>query len=173
MKLTPLLACLALAACAVPEAPTLDGSHRQPINDAATVRLLQRGFSVATATTPPVDQSGELQPSGEMSRIFRYHFPVGSAALKLSAREMAELLPVARNAKRIEVRARTDTDEADLNTANRRAVAARRVLIQNGVAPSRISVNSLSGADLLDKNGTPEGRALNRRVEIEVIGQRT
>jgi len=157
----PFLACLALAACSsAPDAPTVDGSRRVPINDAKTVLAIQQG---KTHTAPTE------------SRVFRYHFPSGGTRLKLSAHDLADLMPLARQAERIEVRARTDApapDNNDLITAKRRAESARDILVANGVNRGKITLNYLSGGDYLDNNMTPEGRALNRRVEIEVFTQK-
>ena len=166
----PFLICLFFAACShAPDAPTVDGSQRIPVNDAATISMLQRGFSVSTTTS-----ASALSTSASLSRVFRYHFPVGGSGLNLSPSELADLMPLARQANKIIVRARTDANvpnEADLLTAQRRAESAKRVLIANRVPANKIMLNYVSAGDYLGDNATVEGRALNRRVEIEVFGQ--
>jgi outer membrane protein OmpA-like peptidoglycan-associated protein len=131
--------------------------------------MLQRGFSVSTTTSVSARST-----STSLSRVFRYHFPVGGSNLSLSPNELAEIMPPARQANKIVVRARTDANapsNADLLTAQRRAESAKRILIANGVPANKIMLNYVSADDYLGDNSTTEGRALNRRVEIEVFGQ--
>jgi len=161
----PLIACLTLAACAAPVAPTLNGSNRQPINSAETIRMFKQG---APTTQAPA-------PRAAMPEVFRYYFPVGGYTLDLSAREKATLIQRARSAEKVIVRARTDAKVSsgdDLLTARRRAENARLLLTDGGVEPQKITANYQSGGDYLDDNSTPEGRARNRRVEIEMIGRK-
>ncbi|HEX7639010.1 MAG TPA: OmpA family protein [Burkholderiaceae bacterium] len=72
----------------------------------------------------------------------------------------------------VAVRARTSNDRAtpsDEALALARALAARRYLVAHGVSPLKITINYSSASDYLVPNDTPEGRALNRRVEIEMF----
>lgn len=52
--------------------------------------------------------------------------------------------------------------------SGQRANAVRDYLINCGVAPSRLMAKGIPMADYIADNDTPEGRALNRRVEITV-----
>ncbi|MCR5860165.1 OmpA family protein [Mesorhizobium sp. J428] len=73
---------------------------------------------------------------------------------------------------RIEVRGRTDAarpSAGDETIAARRAAAARDWLIHQGVPARVISVNYASAADPIGGNNYSGGRALNRRVDIEII----
>lgn len=70
------------------------------------------------------------------------------------------------------VSGRTSTQrpsEKDESLALARAVASRDYLIKRGVSPLKIMVNYASAADFVADNGTPEGRYLNQRVDIEMI----
>ena len=70
-------------------------------------------------------------------------------------------------------RGRTDGDvesPAESRVARERAAAARAFLVQAGVDPARIRTTYQPVGDHTSDNGTPEGRALNRRVEIELYG---
>ncbi|MDE5880481.1 MAG: hypothetical protein K2H60_02020, partial [Muribaculaceae bacterium] len=44
----------------------------------------------------------------------------------------------------------------------------RNYLIKCGVAPDRLIAKGIPMADYIASNDTPEGRALNRRVEIHI-----
>jgi len=53
--------------------------------------------------------------------------------------------------------------------ALKRALSARKYLVDRGVSPLKIMVNFASAADYVTENITPEGRYQNQRVEIELI----
>lgn len=72
--------------------------------------------------------------------------------------------------KRVRVEAYTDSSGAeDYNQAlsQRRADSVRQYLIDNGIAAERIEALGRGEADPISSNDTPEGRARNRRVELE------
>lgn len=52
--------------------------------------------------------------------------------------------------------------------SEQRANAVRNYLINCGVSPSRLTAIGIPMADYVASNDTPEGRALNRRVEIKI-----
>jgi outer membrane protein OmpA-like peptidoglycan-associated protein len=49
-------------------------------------------------------------------------------------------------------------------------LSVRDYLINQGVAASRIDAQGFGSARPIDDNGTSEGRARNRRVEIVITG---
>lgn len=106
--------------------------------------------------------------------VFRYQFPYNSSTLALTPTQKAELLPKAHSAERIEIRGRTDGQRpsaGDEAVAKARALAARSLLIANGVSPEKMAINYVSATDYVADNYSPAGRAQNRRVEIEVVQQ--
>lgn len=77
----------------------------------------------------------------------------------------------ARAAKRIYLHGHTDAyvaSERGAELAIRRAVEVRRLLIAQRVEPERIRLFYRGAGNFLANNSTPEGKSLNRRVEIEL-----
>jgi len=62
---------------------------------------------------------------------------------------------------------------ANVRLSQRRASDVKDYLVrQVGIDANRIHVEGKGAAQPIADNRTPEGRALNRRVEVEVIGTR-
>jgi len=77
----------------------------------------------------------------------------------------------ARAANRIYLHGHTDAfvaSETGTELAIRRAVAVRQLLISLKVEPERIRLFYRGAGNFVANNSTPEGKALNRRVEIEL-----
>jgi outer membrane protein OmpA-like peptidoglycan-associated protein len=84
----------------------------------------------------------------------------------------AVLLEAARDASLVTINGRTSTtrpSKRDERLALARAVSARDYLVAQGVSPLKIMINYVSAADFVADNGTPEGRYLNQRVDIQMI----
>ncbi|CAM5343170.1 outer membrane protein OmpA [Eoetvoesiella caeni] len=64
------------------------------------------------------------------------------------------------------------TDAYNLKLSQRRANAVKAYLVQKGMDPNRIYVEGKGEAQPIASNKTREGRAKNRRVEIEIVGVR-
>lgn len=86
--------------------------------------------------------------------------------------EVAQALRTAvRDADSVWVRGRTDSDSPDaINRliAIERAMKARTWLVNNGVPAAKITTRFSSSGLFLADNATLEGKALNRRVEIDI-----
>lgn len=99
-------------------------------------------------------------------------FPFNGTAF-VPDEDLAEVLvPAAQRAERVNLRGRTDSliaDAANARVALGRAMAARSYLIQHGVEAKKIRMFSRAAGDFRADNTTDEGRAANRRVEIELI----
>lgn len=123
-------------------------------------------------TQPPLHpRNGESLEVRDRSVIFRVTHPFGKTEFAPSLELQEKLLKGAREAKRIDIRGRTDAaydNPGDRQIALQRALHARRFLIANGVSPDKIRAFSLAANDYLTDNTTIEGRAKNRRVEIEM-----
>ena len=119
-----------------------------------------------------VDQM-QTQLDGVNATLVRAVFPPGSAVLTISDETRQALLVAARQARWIQIRGGADsTGSAQVNgrLALARAQALQHLLITGGVVAEKVSV-SASAQDYAASNATPEGRALNRRADVYLIGR--
>ena len=176
-----------------PKAPTVDESRKRPVNTAAVVELqacksdLQNTrilasettrlaeSASATATRLAVRQQAMLSrppPEIEMANaVYTVLFGFGSVQVSVPAVVAGALIDQARSASLVMLRARTDGQveaPGESRIARDRALAVRSYLVQSGVDPTRIRMTWQPVGDTVGDNDTPRGRALNRRVEIEM-----
>lgn len=107
--------------------------------------------------------------------IVSIRFPTAGTTFKPSPDVGKILIESAKLAERINLRGQTDSQIAgkmDAQIAHGRAVAAQKFLVENGVEAEKISIFSQADGGFIAPNGTKEGRALNRRVEIEFVNAR-
>jgi len=102
-------------------------------------------------------------------------FPPGEFAVTPAMEEMlGKLVPVLqRNSFELQIEGHTDPilsprlSNTDLSL--KRALAVARVLIRQGVAPTRLSVAGYGSTRPVSTEDSEEGRRQNRRVEIQLI----
>lgn len=174
---------LLLSACSsVPRPPVVDGSNRHAVNTPETAEVIALRAQLAQSeeklrleqARPVVAAARVLPAATSPSRTFTVHFPYNGTQFRMNSHDRAELLPLLTNARRIEVRGRTDGKRpsvADERVALNRALSAQRFLIGQGVSPAIISVNYVSAGDYVSDNGLSAGQARNRRVDIVVFNQ--
>lgn len=107
--------------------------------------------------------------------IVKVTFPTGGTAFNPRPEVAEVLIASGKAADRVNVRGRTDSRVAgslDAKIALGRAMAARTFLVDHGVSADKIRVFSQAEGDFAAPNVTKEGRALNRRVEIEFVNAR-
>ena len=196
MRIVPFIlpALLALSSCtSPPKPPSVDPSSKRPANSAAAIELqvckgeLQNTRIVASEATHQAESANvsanrltSLQqalaarsaaPRAQGNVIYTVLFAFGSAEVNVPEAAAASLVEQARRAALILMRGRTDGDvetTAESRIARARAAAVRAYLVQAGVDPSRIRTTYQPVGDNTADNGSPTGRALNRRVEIEL-----
>ena len=102
------------------------------------------------------------------------HFETGSA--EIIPRSYAEIKRIADVMKafpdkKFNVEGHTDNvgdDASNLDLSNRRAQAVKKALVDMGIGEDRLMAVGFGEAVPLEDNSTPEGRAMNRRVEFIV-----
>jgi outer membrane protein OmpA-like peptidoglycan-associated protein len=116
-----------------------------------------------------VEREGETLHVALSSDIL---FDTGKATLQPGAQDkLNEVAGVLNRYPRtsIEIVGHTDSrgsDAANQTLSERRAGAVRDVLVRDGVSADRVTTRGAGESRPVATNDTPEGRALNRRVEI-------
>ena len=106
-----------------------------------------------------------------ISSMVMVSFPDSSTTFQPPV-DVAAVLDDARTASMIYINGRTSTNwpsARDEALALKRALSARKYLVDRGVSPLKVMVNFASAADYVTENITPEGRYQNQRVEIELV----
>ncbi len=104
-------------------------------------------------------------------------FPSDEYALKTSFYEVLDSVAVVLkeyNKTAIQVDGHTDSTgsfEHNQTLSERRAESVKNYLAQKGVAINRMHANGYGPRQPIASNSTVEGRAANRRVEIQILGE--
>lgn len=181
-----------LTACSSPpKPPTVDESQKRPANAQLAVELqvckndLQntriqatesdRLAETTTATLAHMAARQQLlatiQEKVMANRVHTVHFAFNSTRVSIPSTEAAALVDESKAAPLVVLRGRTDglsDSSAESRIAQARAIAVRDYLIAAGVDPTRIRATHQPSGDHVADNRNPQGRQLNRRVEIEV-----
>jgi len=145
----------------------LGGSSKTP-QDAP-----MREESTMKSWTPRMIELGEREQV-ELHRrsvIFRVSQRKGRSEFRPSKTLQAHLKQAMKLGHCLQVRGYTDGDKdqwIERETATQRAQKARAYLIRQGAAPDHIQVTIVPIGEHVADNATKQGRAKNRRVEIEV-----
>lgn len=176
-KLVIISGALLLSACSsVPRPPVPDGSNRHAVNSPKTAEVIALRAQLAESEERlrVVAAKMVLPAPVSPSQTFTVYFPYNSTQFRLNDYDKDELRPLLMDARRIEVRGRTDGQRpsaADERIALNRALAAQRFLVEQGVSPAIISINYVSSGDYVADNSTSAGKARNRRVDIVVFNK--
>ena len=103
----------------------------------------------------------------------KVYFPTDSDEIEQRSfsllEEAAALLATRPDILQVEVQGHTDsegTDADNLDLSQRRAAAVMRYLTAQGITPDRLTAVGYGETKPVGSNDTPEGRAMNRRVEL-------
>lgn len=116
----------------------------------------------------------ELNKSGK-AVLYGIYFDVNKYDLKPNSIETLEaLLKLLNNnpTKRFQISGHTDSDgsnASNLTLSQNRAEAVVNWLVEKGISRSRVQPKGFGETKPTASNQTPSGKALNRRVEIEVL----
>jgi OOP family OmpA-OmpF porin len=126
----------------------------------------------ADEVAPPVDSPPPI-PRRVVLRGIKfgsdtaYIEPASAGVLELVAERLRENPGI-----RVRIEGYTDeqaSEEHNLALSQERAEAVKRILVGFGIAADRLDAVGLGEANPIASNATEEGRALNRRVELDVL----
>jgi OOP family OmpA-OmpF porin len=134
--------------------------------------------ATAAPANPPIDAAPAVNSAPPVVRrvVLRgvkfgsdtaYIEPASAGVLELVAEQLRENPGV-----RVRIEGYTDetaSDAHNLELSHERAESVKRILVGFGVEAARLEVVGMGEARPIASNGTDEGRALNRRVELDVI----
>lgn len=106
-------------------------------------------------------------------RSLTLHFGTGSATPRLDAQARQQLRALVRTAQGGRIRVVGHADSTGSEAANQalseaRAAAVRRLLVQAGAAADAVETSGAGAGQPVADNGTAEGRARNRRVDVSL-----
>jgi OOP family OmpA-OmpF porin len=134
----------------------------------ALVALAPAAFADEVPPPDPPPVPGKVMLRGvKFGSDTAYIEPVSVGVLELVAQRLRENPEI-----RVRIAGYTDergSEAHNLELGQERAEAVKRILVGYGVGPERLEAVGLGEANPIATNDTPEGRALNRRVELDVI----
>ena len=130
-------------------------------SDQAQITQLQNLVRVSLANTLLFTEGGKQLNAGGEATLARIA-PVlkGLSGQKIEIRGFTDNLPIGP-----ELRARFPDNQA---LSKARAEDVKRVLAAQGVPPAMMAASGLGDAQPVASNDTPQGRAKNRRVDIDI-----
>lgn len=133
----------------------------------ASISARQQALLSLQAADGPVAQAKPAQGN----TIYTVRFAYGSSRVDIPADAAQQLVAEAKSAPLVMLRGRTDgqTDTlAESRIARDRANAVRDYLVAAGIDAARIRATHQPTGDPVADNGSSSGKALNRRVEVEI-----
>lgn len=191
IALTASLIALLSACSSPPKPPTVDETQKRPANvqlavelqvcknDLQNTRILANESNRLAETTAATlahmavrqQLMASMQEKAMANRVHTVHFAFNSTHVTIPTTEATALVDESRAAPLVVLRGRTDgvsDSSSESRIAQARANAVRDYLIAAGVDPTRIRATHQPSGDHVADNRNPQGRHLNRRVEIEV-----
>jgi outer membrane protein OmpA-like peptidoglycan-associated protein len=125
----------------------------------------------APAVAAPLPASAAVAAPAAHNIVYAIFFDFGSTEVSVPSAEGERLIADARNAPLVMLRGRTDgstESPGETRVARGRVATVRAFLLRAGVDDWRIRSTWQPTGDFIADNASPEGRARNRRVEIEI-----
>jgi outer membrane protein OmpA-like peptidoglycan-associated protein len=188
---TATLIALSSACSSPPKPPTMDESQKRPANAQLAIelqicmndlhntrieanesdRLAETSAATLVHMVARQQLLATIQEKATANRVHTVHFAFNSTRVSIPSTEATVLVDDSKAAPLVVLRGRTDglsDSSAESRIAQARAIAVRDYLIAAGVDPTRIRTTHQPSGDHVADNRHPQGRQLNRRVEIEV-----
>ncbi|MFH0948353.1 MAG: OmpA family protein [Elusimicrobiota bacterium] len=135
------------------------------------------------ATSPPkplVSKIKEVKKDTIITRVFfgyesaELSDRVGSPVAKETQQALNQTIDILKNFPENKVVIEGNTcafgsEKINKDVASRRAMTVKNYLVRNEIAETRITVNSFAYKKPIAKNDTPENRAQNRRVDVNIL----
>lgn len=131
--------------------------------------LATLGGREAVPSTPSPAGETPAASAANQPQVVIVSFPNNSGQFNPAQEQRTQLFALSHIARNINVRGFTDSDAPTPRStalARARAEAAKRYLVSMGVAADKITVGFDGAGSFIADNGSPAGRAANRRVEI-------
>lgn len=155
----------------------LDDFSLTSISDSSqcSCNKVRKDFSKIEISKDSIETDKSLLKPGLVVRFNKLHFVTNSADLDTnSITELQELVKIMQSDTSLQIRINGHTDskgyaKSNLRLSEKRAKAVVNYLILHGINKRRLSYKGYGSNYPLATNMTEEGRAINRRVEFEVI----
>lgn len=107
-------------------------------------------------------------------------FAPGEATISADAQNLIKTLAESLQSAQLQIRVEGHTDSTPISNAKfssnwelstARAANVLQKLVENGIAPERLSAAGYGGFQPLADNSTPEGRSQNRRVDVVILNR--
>ena len=177
--MTRIASVLVLSAAAALSACVSQSTYKQEAQKASTYQQLDGKLQGEVSTDQA--QITQLQNAVRVSLANTLLFPEGGAQVNAAGEAtLAKIASVLKDlsSEKIEIRGFTDNEPIgpalrarfpdNLALSKARADDVKRVLVAQGVAPASMMTTGYGDKQPVASNDTPQGRAKNRRVEIDV-----
>ena len=158
--------------------PTCDGAAKPPPPPAPVPVAAAPAAAPAPAPAPAAAPAAPKPAAQKVTYAADTFFDFDKYALKPEGKAKLDDLVAKTKGINLEVIiavGHTDnigTYEYNLKLSERRANAVKEYLVSKGIEKNRVYTEGKSFKNPIASNSTPEGRAKNRRTEIEVVGTR-
>jgi len=147
---------------------TPSGAGAEPATDEAVEALPETEAPDApTVDSPPPPVRRVVLRGIKFGSDTAYIEPASAGVLELVAERLRENPEL-----RVRIEGHTDEQASEahnLELSRERAESVKRILVGFGIAADRLDAVGLGESQPIASNDTPDGRALNRRVELDVI----
>jgi OOP family OmpA-OmpF porin len=144
------------------------GASAEPATDEAAEPPLETEAPAPPAVESPPPPARRVVLRGiKFGSDTAYIEPASAGVLELVAERLRENPDV-----RVRIEGYTDEQASEahnLALSQERADAVKRILVGFGIAEGRLDAVGYGEANPIASNDTPEGRAMNRRVELDVL----